>query len=178
MRSAEPSTAMSGSCENPRLGAPGSPPVRCLAIRNWVVHGARDEGRRQDGMTSVEREKLRRLREAVKPLRSERKILAKAVAWIVRETDSIPPRLRVRPGELRRLSACYDVPPIGGLHHRVAPSSTIARGRGLREKIASIHTRSHGGDGMPPMHAELTEMGTPIDCKPVVRLIGRRACKG
>lgn len=33
------------------------------AIRNWVSQAERDEGRRADGLTSAEREELRRLRE-------------------------------------------------------------------------------------------------------------------
>ena len=32
------------------------------AIRNWVARADRDEGRREDGLTTVEREELNRLR--------------------------------------------------------------------------------------------------------------------
>ena len=62
------------------------------AIRNWVRQADRDDGRRDDGLTSVEREEIRRLRREVKQLRLEREILAKAAAWFARETDSIPPK--------------------------------------------------------------------------------------
>ena len=62
------------------------------AIRNWVAPADRDEGRRDDGLTSAEREELRRLRRENKQLRIEREILAKAAAWFARETDSIPPK--------------------------------------------------------------------------------------
>jgi transposase-like protein len=41
----------------------------------------RDEGRRQDGLTSAEREELTRLRRENRQLRQERDILAKAAAW-------------------------------------------------------------------------------------------------
>ncbi len=61
------------------------------AIRTWVQQAERDGGQRDDGLTSVEREELRRLRREVRQLRREREILAKAAAWFARETGSIPP---------------------------------------------------------------------------------------
>ncbi len=60
------------------------------AIRNWVAQADRDEGRRPDGLTSCEREELRRLKRDNRRLRQEREILAKAAAWFARETGSIP----------------------------------------------------------------------------------------
>ena len=62
------------------------------AIRNWVHQADRDEGRRQDGLTSAERDELRRLRRELKQVKLEREILAKAAAWFARETDAIPPK--------------------------------------------------------------------------------------
>ena len=61
-------------------------------IRNWVEQADLDEGRRNDGLTTQEREELRRLRRENKQLRTEREILAKAAAWFARETDSVPPK--------------------------------------------------------------------------------------
>ena len=61
-------------------------------IHNWVRQVDRDEGRRSDGLTSAEREELRRLRRENKRLRTEREILAKAAAWFAQETDSVPPK--------------------------------------------------------------------------------------
>ena len=60
-------------------------------IRNWVKQAERDEGKRQDGLTSEEKAELARLRRENRTLREERAILAKAAAWFARETGKIPP---------------------------------------------------------------------------------------
>ena len=60
------------------------------AIRNWVSQADRDEGRRQDGLATSERDELQRLRRENDRLREEREILKKAAAWFARETGAIP----------------------------------------------------------------------------------------
>lgn len=69
------------------LGRQFEPSAQC--IRNWVRQADRDEGHRQDGLTTAEQEELRRLRRENRTLREEREILKNAAAWFARETNSI-----------------------------------------------------------------------------------------
>jgi len=55
--------------------------VTDTTVRNWVRQSELDEGTRQDGLTSDERQELARLRREVKMLREEHDILSKAAAW-------------------------------------------------------------------------------------------------
>ncbi len=50
-------------------------------ICNWAAQADRDEGRRGDGLSSIEREELRRVKRELRQVREEREILAKAAAW-------------------------------------------------------------------------------------------------
>ncbi len=60
------------------------------AIWNWVRQAERDQGVRQDGLTTDDKEELRRLRRENKVLREEKEILKKAAAWFAEETGSTP----------------------------------------------------------------------------------------
>jgi len=57
------------------------------AIRNWVAQADRDEGRREDGLSTTEKDELQRLRRENERLREEREILKKAAAWFAQESD-------------------------------------------------------------------------------------------
>ena len=59
-------------------------------IRDWIKQAEIDAGQRQDGLTTVEKQELARLRRENKQLRLEREILAKAAAWFAQETEKVP----------------------------------------------------------------------------------------
>ncbi len=60
------------------------------SIWNWVRQVERNQGVRQDGLTTDEKEELRGLRREVHILREEKEILKKAAAWFAQETGSTP----------------------------------------------------------------------------------------
>jgi transposase len=63
-----------------------------VTLRHWIKQAGLDDGERQDGLTTDERQELVRLRRENRVLLEEREILEKAAAWFAREKGSIPPR--------------------------------------------------------------------------------------
>ncbi len=63
--------------------------VSIWSVRNWVKQAARDAGTGDQGLTSLEREELTRLKHEVRQLRQEREILSKAAAWFATESGDI-----------------------------------------------------------------------------------------
>lgn len=64
----------------------------CAAtIHGWVKQAEIDDGDVSVGLTSEERDELRRLRREVKQLRQERDILSKAAVWFA-QNDVTSPR--------------------------------------------------------------------------------------
>jgi transposase len=57
-------------------------------LRNWRRQDERDRGERDDGLTSDEREELRRLRRENVRLKQERDLLKRAAAFFAAETET------------------------------------------------------------------------------------------
>ena len=88
------------------------------AIRKWVKQADLDEGRRSDGLTTFERQELRRAKREIKRLRMERDILKKGGLY-----TKVP-----NPNPHRRLR--------GFVIHRMFTGWTIARVRFPSRSIA------------------------------------------
>jgi transposase len=57
-------------------------------LRNWRRQDERDRGERDDGLTTDEREELRRLRRENARLKQERDLLKRAAAFFAAETET------------------------------------------------------------------------------------------
>ena len=146
-------------------------------IRNWLRQADRDEGRREDGLTTEERAELRRLRRENKPLREERDILKKPRPGSRGRPARSPAGfefVRAHQAAHRIATVCrvLGVSPSGYYAWQSRPRSARAQAdAALTEQIRTIHDRSRGTYGAPGVHAELAAQGIRVGRKRVARLM-------
>ena len=155
------------------------------AIRNWVTVADRDEGRRADGLTTVEREELG-------PAASREQAAAAGAG------DPVKSRGLVRAGDeggsvegFRFVSAYRAVYPIATMCRVLgvsisgyyawsarAPSARARNDAALLERIGAIHAGSRGTYGATRVHAELVHGGTRVARKRIARLMRTARLQG
>ena len=134
-------------------------------IRNWVRQSDRDEGRRDDGLTSSELEELRRLRRENRRLREEREILKNARSGLLGRPVRCRGGLRAREGEPGRACGVADVPPKFRSLRELAlcwasPPAGTTRGEAVGGVLVRSATRSYAA----PLGPSTRSLEAPTGC--------------
>ena len=147
-------------------------------IRNWIAQADLDEGRRRDGLTTVERAELRKLRKENRQLRVEREILAKAAAWFARgersDFQEVFRFVKVNQADYPITTMCRLLGvSTSGYYAWVdrGPSTRDEANARLLETINGIHQQSRRTYGAPRITAELREEGHLVGKNRVARLM-------
>ncbi|WP_345475868.1 IS3 family transposase, partial [Actinoallomurus oryzae] len=155
------------------------------SIRTWVAQADRDDGRRQDGLTSAEKDELARLRREVRQLREEREILKKAGGFLRAGDGSAEVKYRLIDAEkthhgVSLLARVLGVSRQGYYAWKSrGPSRRARQDQALIETITKIHSRSRQTYGAPRVHAELRDdFGVRVGRKRVARLMRTARLEG
>ncbi|MEV5898332.1 IS3 family transposase [Nonomuraea fuscirosea] len=158
------------------------------SIRTWVCQADLDDGRRQDGLTSAEKDELARLRRENKILREEKEILRKAGGFLRAGDGSAEMKFRLVHAEkdhheVSLLARVLGVSRQGyyawAARQRRGPSAQARRDAELTERIREHHRASDEIYGAPRIHADLRELdGVRVGRKRVARLMRRAGLAG
>ncbi|WP_246081265.1 IS3 family transposase, partial [Nonomuraea mesophila] len=158
------------------------------SIRTWVRQADLDDGRRQDGLTSAEKDELARLRRENKILREEKEILRKAGGFLRAGDGSAEMKFRLIHAEkghheVSLLARVLGVSRQGyyawAARQRRGPSARARRDAELTERIRHHHQASDEIYGAPRIHADLRELdGVRVGRKRVARLMRRAGLAG
>ncbi|WP_329430884.1 IS3 family transposase [Streptosporangium sp. NBC_01495] len=148
------------------------------SIRTWVRQVDLDDGRRQDGLTSAEKDELVRLRRENKILREEKEILRKAGGFLRAGDGSAEMKYRLIDAEKDHHDVSLLARVLGVSRQgyyawaKRGPSTRACRDAELTEKIHRHHTASDEVYGAPRIHADLREIdGEKVGRKRVARLM-------
>ncbi|MEV4078056.1 IS3 family transposase [Nonomuraea fuscirosea] len=151
------------------------------SIRTWVRQADLDDGRRQDGLTSAEKDELARLRRENKILREEKEILRKGCGFLRAGDGSAEMKFRLIHAEkdhheVSLLARVLGVSRQGyyawAARQRRGPSARARQDQLLTEQIRRHHQASDEIYGAPRIHADLRELdGVRVGRKRVARLM-------
>ncbi|WP_433258694.1 IS3 family transposase [Streptosporangium sp. CA-135522] len=148
------------------------------SIRVWVRQADLDDGRRQDGLTSAEKDELARLRREVKLLREEKEILRKAGGFLRAGDGSAEMRFRLIHAEKDHHGVSLLARVLGVSRQGYyawagrGPSARARRDAELTEKIHAHYQASDEIYGAPRIHADLRQIdGDNVGRKRVARLM-------
>ena len=143
------------------------------ALRNWVERARADRTQGRRGLTTEEREELRRLRKENRRLRVERDVLKKAAAFFARGERVRFAFIQAEKASMSLTHLCQilDVSRSGFYAWQRRPASTHARrDQQLRVLIRASHEVSRGTYGSPRLHRDLQAQGHRVSRKRVIRL--------
>ncbi|MFH1609827.1 MAG: IS3 family transposase [Candidatus Bipolaricaulota bacterium] len=154
-------------------------------IRKWGQQADRDQGRRNDGLTTPEREELRRLRRELRQVKLEREILGKSNGLVrsggrldpVRGFEFVSDHQELYP--VRVMCRVLGVSPSGYYAWRKREASVRSKANAeLLEKIEEIHATSDETYGAPRVHAELEAQGHGASLNRVARVMRGAGIQG
>jgi transposase-like protein len=155
------------------------------SLRNWASQRDVDEGKTEGGLSSAERDELRRLRRELRVVTEEREILKKSGCLLrqgQRDPVSVFTFIAAKKAEhsITLMGRGLEVSRSSFHAWAVrAPSARAVADRALSGRIAEIHTDSLKTYGSPRVHAELRlEDGIQVGRKRVERLMRRAGLSG
>ncbi|QPS11415.1 IS3 family transposase [Delftia acidovorans] len=155
--------------------------VTAQSITNWVGQAAIDSGKPlpgKEGLTTVEREELARLRRQLRQVQQERDILAKANGLVCKSQrcnfDEVFGLVMANQADfpVRTMCRVLGISASGFYAWRERrPSQRSIANAVMTERIRQIHKDSYESYGMPRVRAELIEQGVSISRQRVARLM-------
>ena len=144
------------------------------ALRTWVDQARADRTNGRTGLTTEEREELRRLRQENRVLQTEREILKKS-RGLLREGECVRfafIQTEKAPYSVRAMCRLLEVSPSGFYAWQVRPESAHARrDRHVRSRVCASFEANRRRYGSRRIHEDLRDQGVRVSRKRVVRVM-------